>query len=128
MREDIKEKLNIEVPILRYKPTNMKFAEYEIYDKDKMALVYYMIEDTKIVLAISEKYDDKQAIKAYDGDRIDVITDRYDNFSINIFENIDKNSGLKVYSAKWERKSVIYRFSGMEKKQEFYKILKKMTF
>ena len=106
----------------------MKFAEYEIYDKDKMALVYYMIEDTKIVLAISEKYDDKQAIKAYDGDRIDVITDRYDNFSINIFENIDKNSGLKVYSAKWERKSVIYRFSGMEKKQEFYKILKKMTF
>lgn len=128
MRADIKEKLNIEVPIFRYLPEEMKLVKYEIYDKDKMALVYYTIEDTKVTLAISGKYDDKQNIKIYDGDKIDIISDRYNEFFINIFENVDKNSGLEVYSAKWERKSVIYRFSGMKKKQEFYKILKKMTF
>ena len=128
MRADIKEKLNIEVPIFRYLPEEMKLVKYEIYDKDKMALVYYTIEDTKVTLAISGKYDDKQNIKIYDGDKIDIISDRYNEFFINIFENVDKNSGLEVYSAKWERKTVIYRFSGMKKKQEFYKILKKMTF
>ena len=128
MRADIKEKLNIEVPIFRYLPEEMKLVKYEIYDKDKMALVYYTIEDTKVTLAISGKYDDKQNIKIYDGDKIDIISDRYNEIFINIFENVDKNSGLEVYSAKWERKSVIYRFSGMKKKQEFYKILKKMTF
>ena len=128
MRADIKEKLNIEVPIFRYLPEEMKLVKYEIYDKDKMALVYYTIEDTKVTLAISGKYDDKQNIKIYDGDKIDIISDRYNEFFINIFENVDKNSGLEVYSEKWEKKSVIYRFSGMKKKQEFYKILKKMTF
>lgn len=128
MRADIKEKLNIEVPVFEYKPSKMKFVKYEIYDKDKMVLVYYMIETEKVILCISESHNDKHNMKVHDGQIIDTIFDRRHEFSIDIFENLDEVSDSKTYSARWERKNGTYRFSGMSKKQEFYKILKKMTF
>ena len=128
MREDIKERLNLEVPKFQYKPENMKLIKYETYDNDKMALIYYTIDQKKIVLCISEGYDDKHNMKTYDGRSISTIFNDYNAFSIDVFENLDENSDKKTYSAKWERENVDYRFSGNIEKKEFYKILKKMTF
>lgn len=128
MRDSIKKKLNIEIPKFLYKPKGMVFNGYTIYENDGFALIYYTIQDTKIILAISDGDDDKQAIKAYDGEQIDMISDRYDNFYIEIFENFDENAKFKTYSAKWERDKTSYTLAGIKKKEEFYKILKKMTF
>lgn len=128
MREDIKEKLNIDVPVLRYKPTNMKFVEYEVFDNDRMAIAYYMIEKEKIALCMSEKDNAKHTIEAYGGDKIDTISDRHHEFFIDIFENSNKDNNQKKYYAKWESNNYSYTLWGMPKREEFYKILKKMTF
>ena len=128
MRADIKEKLNIEVPVFEYKPSKMKFVKYEIYDKTKMALIYYTVKDRKMVLCMSESDDNKHNVKFYDGKLIDTIETQGKKLLVNVFENLDENSEQKAYSAKWERKNVNYRFSGNIDKKEFYKILKKMAF
>ena len=128
MRADIREKLNIEVPVLRYQAKDMKFQGYSIYENDKVAMVYYTIEGEKVVLCMSNNDNNKQKTKVYDGELIDTIETYGKKFSVNIFENSDKNTNQKSYSAKWKREQVEYRFSGVIKKAEFYKILKKMAF
>ena len=128
MRANIKEKLNIEMPKFQYKPSKMKLVKYEIYDKTKMVLVCYSIDGKKAVFCISEEDNNRQNIKSYNGQAIDVIQVPNGNVSVSIFEDLDEESGQKSYSAKWKRKNIIYRFSGIVDKKEFYKILKKMTF
>ena len=128
MREDIKEKLNVEVPVFRYKPKGMKFEGYTVYENDKVVLAYYTMENKTIILMISETNNTKHIMKAYSGGKIDTISDRHNNFLIDIFEDLNETDDSRTYSAKWERESTLYRFSGMDKKQEFYKILEKMTF
>ncbi|MDD6617401.1 MAG: DUF4367 domain-containing protein [Clostridiales bacterium] len=128
MRQDIKEKLNIEVPKFRYQPEEMELVKYEIYDKDKMALIYYEIKKEKMILCTSENDNDKYNVKFYDGNLIDTIEVSGEEFLVNIFENSDKNTEEKKYSAKWETQNIYYRLSGNIEKEEIYKILKKMTF
>ena len=128
MRVDIKEKLNMEVPVFRYKPKGMKFKGYTLYENDRIALIYYMMKDKKIVLTITENYNTKQIMEVCDGEKIDTISDRRNDFLINVFENLDENNGFKSYSAKWQRNKRSYTLFGIEEKEEFYKILKKMTF
>ena len=128
MREDIKGKMDMEVPVFQYKPQNMKFIQYEIFEDDKMAFVYYSIDEKKVILCVSERSNIKHNTKIYNGELIDTIEIPGEKFLVNVFENLDKNSKQKTYSAKWERENIIYRFSGNIEKEEFYKILKKMTF
>lgn len=128
MRVDIRETLNIEVPMFQYKPKGMKFEGYTLYENDKAALIYYTMKDKKAVLAISEGENTKHAMETYDGEKIDSIYNGYYNISIDIFENIDENNDFKTYSAKWEKNGSNYTLAGMNQKGEFYKILKKMTF
>ena len=128
MRADIKEELNIEVPVFRYKPEEMELKKYEIYDKGSRILIYYSLAREKVVLCIVEGDDDKHDIDAYDGELVDTIQNIDQNLSINIFENLEKESGEKKYSAKWERENANYRLSGIKEKEEFYNLLKKMTF
>ena len=128
MRDDIKETLNMDVPAFRYKPEDMEFDGYTIYENDKVALIYYMMKDKMMVLTISEEYDAKQTNKIYNAEKIDTIPDKYHEFSIEIFENLDKADDSKVYYAKWEKNENSYTLVGMKEKDEFYKILKKMSF
>ncbi|MDO5389793.1 MAG: DUF4367 domain-containing protein [Eubacteriales bacterium] len=128
MRDDIKETLNMEVPVFRYKPKRMEFEGYTIYENDKVALVYYMMKEKTIILTISEGGNTKHVMKTYGGEKIDTISDKHHEFSIDIFENSNENSEFKTYSAKWDRYKNSYTLVGMEEKEEFYKILKKMTF
>ena len=128
MREDIKKRLNMDVPVFQYKPEEMEFIKYEVYDKDRTTLIYYTIDGEKVVLCISEKAVNKHNMKGYDGKLINTISGEYDTFLIDIFKDVDKNSNQKGYSARWERNDVNYRLSGSVEKKEFYKILKKMSF
>ena len=128
MRADIKERLNIEVPKFQYKPENMRFVEFEIFDSDKRVLIYYMVGKEKVVLYIRDNSNKKNEMDIYNGNLVDNIKIMDKNFYINIFEDIDKNNNQKSYSAKWEIEKVSYQFSGMVEKEEFYKILKKITF
>lgn len=128
MRTDIREKLDIEAPIFSYKPEEMRFVKYEIYDNDKVAMVYYEVEGQKLILCMSENDDGKQNTKFYDGKIMDTICIDYKELSVDIFENTDKSNGSKSYSARWEKDNVAYRLSGKIKKEEFYKILKKMVY
>lgn len=128
MRTEIREKLDIEAPIFQYKPKGMKFVEYEIYDDDKEAIVYYEIEGEKLVLCMSGDEGGKQNAKFYAGKVMDTVCIDYKELSVDIFENTDKSNGSKSYSAVWERENVMYRLSGVVEKEEFYKILKKMVY
>lgn len=128
MRTEIKEDLDMEVPVFPYKPEKMKFVEYETYKNDKVAIVYYEIEGEKLVLCMSGDEGGKQNTKFYDGKIMDTICIDYKEISVDIFENVDKSNESKSYSARWERENVTYRLSGKIKKEEFYKILKKMTY
>ena len=127
MRVDVKEQLNLDVPVFQYKPEEMQFVEYEIYNQDGMALVYYLIEDKKIVLYISDDNNKKSNMKTYDGKLIDTIFNDYNIIPIDIFENSNED-GTQSYYAKWKKNDCSYIFIGMPQKREFYKILKKMTF
>lgn len=128
MRTEIRERLDIEAPIFQYKPKGMKFAKYEIYDDDKMVLVHYDIDGEKLVLCISGDGSEKYNTKFYDGKVIDKIYTEYQELSVDVFENMGKNNESKSYSARWERDNAAYRLSGKIKKEEFYKILKKMVY
>ena len=128
MRECIKEKLNMEVPKFQYQPEQMEFLKYEIYDKTKMALIYYTVKGRKMVLCISENDDNKHNVRFYDGKLIDTIQIQGKKISVNVFENFDKKGEFTTYSAKWEKNKRSYTLFGLEQKEEFYKILKKITF
>lgn len=128
MITNIREKLNMKVPVFQYKPEGMKFTKYEIYDNDKVAMVHYAVEGEKLILCMSENDDGKQNAKFYAEKVIDKIYTEYQELSIDIFENTDKSNESRSYSARWERDNVTYRLSGKIKKEEFYKILKKMVY
>lgn len=128
MKTDIEEKLDMEVPVFPYKPEEMRFVKYEIYENDKVAIVYYEIEGEKLVLCMSGDNGGKQNAKFYAEKVIDKIYMEYQELSIDIFENTDKSNESRSYSARWERENVTYRLSGKIKKEEFYKILKKMVY
>ena len=128
MREDIKKKTNIEVPVFRYKPEKMKFIKYEIYNNAKKVLVYYTVDEKKMVLYIRKGDDKKNDIDAYAGTVIDTLYIEHNIFPVDILEDIDQGSNQKNYSAIWKKGNIRYRLSGCIPKEEIYKILKKMTF
>ena len=128
MKEDIQQKIGLEVPSFRYKPNQMELEGYTIYESDKVALIYYAIEQKKVVLCISNNDNKKNNVKSYEGKVIDTLSTNRGILSVEIFEDIDANNNKKKYSAIWEKENARYRLSGSVEKEEFYKILKKMTF
>lgn len=128
MRKNIKENLNIDVPIFHYQPEEMALDGYEIYNEDGIVFIYYTVERKKITLRISNSGSKNSNTKTYDGKMIDTIWGNYNKVSIDIFENFDENGYFKTYSAKWEKDKNSYILMGGTQKEEFYKILKKMAF
>lgn len=128
MRADIEEKLNIEVPVFQYKPKGMEFEGFTVYQSDKASLIYYSIEEKKMVLYLIRGENKKNDVDLYSGKIIDTVLSNRNKISINIYRDLDENTNCESYSGRWNWKGVNYRLSGNVKKEEFYKILKKMTF
>lgn len=126
-RQDILEQVQIEAPFWDYRDEEMSFQGYEIFQENKNAFMYYIVRNEKIVLQMFEKQGKETAYYQFEGDSTETIDIFYDQIKVRIshYENED---GSTNYDAQWEYKNVIYKLSGCAKKEDFYKILKKMNF
>lgn len=127
MRRDIKERLGIDVPIFKYKPQNMSFEGYEVYEERQCVFLYYELKDSKIILCASIMDGKELAIEGFEGDEMGTVDIAYGTLQANVYENNDDESGKITYSGIWKRENVLYRVSG-DVEEEFYKILKKIVF
>ncbi len=126
MRIDIENKLDVSVPIFKYKPNNMKFVGYEIYEDYQNAYIYYEMEDEKITLYISTVESQKSGIEGFESAPMDVVETESGTNKIDIYENNDGENDQYTYCGLWTNKNARYRLGGIRDKEDFYKILKKM--
>lgn len=128
-REDIKNKLGIEIPRFFYRPDSFAFYNYEVNELGKLALVEYKYGDMIISLDCLKRDVIRDSSNfSMHGEKIATAILRYGKISVDIFEVKNEGDIQPSYTAQWEREDVSYNLSGKMEKEEFIKIVEKMRF
>lgn len=125
-REEISEKLNVEVPEFYYLPEGMAYKDYQIIEEVGYVKLTYLYQNGYIYLTISnsstdmsqgdikEKQDNPEKIETLNGTMDFVIK--------------EMEEGKGQYIANWEYKNVAYSLFGEIDRDELIKILEKISY
>lgn len=126
-RNTIGEELMVSVPILKFKPNYMKFVGYENYPEYGVALMHYQLQQNEVILYISNNIDKKAKTAMYDGESIGTITLDKKLAKAELYISNDEDE-IPTYGAEWEYNNAFYRLNGKMDREEFEKILEKISF
>ncbi len=125
-REEISEKLNVEVPEFYYLPEGMAYKDYQIIEEVGYAKLTYSYQTGYIHLTISNSSTDMSQgnvkERKEDPEEIETLNGTMD-FVIKEMEE-----GKGQYTANWEYKNVAYTLSGEISREELIKILEKISY
>lgn len=128
--KQIKEKLEISIPKLIYKPAGMEYETYELDDKIQRAKMEYLTKDEKYYYVyMNKKSVDTQEVMEIDGKVVDqhLLSVKYLEKGVKV-EQIEEENGKSLYKADFYYNNVYYLFIGEMEKEEFDEIIKKMIF
>lgn len=127
--DNIEEGLNVDIPLLLYRPKNFKFKSYNINAESGYALMEYYSGKEIVSLYIND-YSDNRKSGAYilDGKEIATVKMKNEDINITIKKILDKNDIKENYAAYWEKNSVFYQISGKMEKKEFINLVKNIKF
>ena len=125
----IEEELDLDVPLILYRPKNFSFRSYNVNVESGYALMEYYYGQEIVTLYIND-YSDERKSGAYilDGQEIATVKMKNENINITIKKIQDKNDKKENYAACWEKDSVFYQISGKMQQNEFMNLVKNIKF
>lgn len=125
-REDISEKLNVEVPEFYYLPEGMAYDSYQIFDEVGYAKISYSYQNGYIHLDVSNSLTDMSQGEVNDEQDIPERIETLNGTMDFVIKKMEEGEGQ--YMARWEYKNVSYALSGEISREELIKILEKISY
>lgn len=129
-RNEIEEKLQVEVPQFFYLPDKMDFDSYEIDETAQSVFMKYQGEDTCMYFVIQANYVNTSGIYRNDeGIYLDKIeSDISQNVEVELWRIQDEEDYYPTYLAQWDYKNSYYRISGKITEDEIKEIIKNIMY
>lgn len=127
-RADIEEKINVKIPMLQYKPQGTSFVGYEVYPENMCAIMHYEIQGNRVILHISDGDIEKAATGVFAGQPSQELTLPYEKTKVYIYEEPNGKGEFSTWGAQWEHGNAFYQLSGNIEQEEFFNLIKKITF
>lgn len=127
-RNEIEEKLQVEVPTFFYLPDRMDFDSYEIDETAQSVFMKYQGEDACMYFVIQTNYADSSGIYRNDeGIEVEKIETDIPNVKFELWE-IQSDDGEPTYLVQWDYKNSYYRISGKITEEEIKEIVENLVY
>lgn len=129
VREEIEEKIGVDVPEFLYRPESFEFYDYNIRDEAGIANLRYSYNDNIISLYIGKEDVNSQSNSfSLVGSSKEIIYMSKEEISVNIMEVLADGDWEPTYLAEWIWKGQYYQVSGKMPKAVFEKLIKEIVF
>ncbi len=126
---DIENTLGVDVPEFMYRPSGFVYKNYNIDRLSGNAWIEYDYNQSIIVLNINQEDENNDStVDSMHGTGEDIIGISGENIDVYVKEIQEKNDIIPSYSARWERKEIVYQLSGKMEKDTFYKMIERIRF
>lgn len=126
-RNEIEEKLQVEVPDFLYLPDRMDYDSYEIDETAQSVYIRYKQDENYVYFVIQANYVDKSGIYRNDeGDCLGMIESDLSDIEVELWKLQDEKGS--TYLAQWDYKNSYYRISGRMTEDEMKKIIKDIMY
>lgn len=128
-RAEIEEKLNVQVPEFMYRPDDFSYDNFEMFIDAQVVLMEYSYHNNIIMFYIANMEDvGKSENFSTSGQKSEIMNDSYLDVPVFISRIKDKGDIMTTYSAHFERDDVSYRISGKMKENEFFELIRNLSF
>lgn len=128
-RNEIEEKLQVEVPDFLYLPDRMDFDSYEIDEATQSVYMKYKNDESYMYFVIQANYVDKSGIyKNDEGNYQGKIEGELSKIEPELWEIPDEENFRSAYLAQWDYKNSYYRISGKITQDEITEIVKNIMY
>lgn len=129
-REKIEAAFLVRLPEFFYLPEGFCYSGYKLDEVLHIARIQYECNGGNMWLEVSDSQMISSEGSVADGRYLETLQmDMADgSVAIELYAAVNKTDGSEVYRANWEYKNVQFELDGKIKKEEFYKILKKIRF
>lgn len=128
-RDTIENALDIQIPVLFYLPSNVKYWGYEIDEKAQTALIKYEYDKESIFLVTMANPKDASGIYKNDyGNKIRDIRSDLSNIKVELWEINDPEDEKPTYVAQWEFRNSFYELVGKIDESEMDEIIKNIMY
>lgn len=125
-RNVIMERLKIDVPRFTYRPQNFYFSGYDIYEEQKVAIVYLGKENVLTLFMSKGKESYNERVHPH-GDLVKLEDILVQDIEIELYEETEKKIG-NGYLACWSYQDCSYELMGRLEKNSFIKVLKNIRY
>ena len=127
---DIAEQMGFDkIPKFMYRPEKFKYKDYVVDSNTGFALIEYWYGESVMTVYISEyRGNSKTTDYVLDGQIVDSIKTKDENFEIEIRKIKDKQDQKENYDAYWKTDTAFYQISGKMKEKEFVKLIQNIHF
>lgn len=127
---DIAEQMGFDkIPKFMYRPEKFKYKDYVVDSNTGFALIEYWYGESVMTVYISEyRGNSKTTDYVLDGQIVDSIKTKDENFEIEIRKIKDKQDQKENYVAYWKTDTAFYQISGKMKEKEFVKLIQNIHF
>lgn len=127
-RNEIEEKLQVEVPTFFYLPDKMDFDSYEIDETAQSVYIKYRKDDIYMYFVIQANYANKSGIYRNDeGECLGMVNCDLSEIEAELWK-IEEGEENPTYLAQWDYKNSYYRISGRMTADEMKKIIKDIVY
>ena len=128
-RNEIEEKLQVEVPDFLYLPDRMDFDSYEIDEAAQSVYMKYKNDESYMYFVIQANYVDKSGIyKNDEGNYQGKIEGKLSKIEPELWEIPDEENFQSTYLAQWDYKNSYYRISGKITQDELTEIIQNTVY
>lgn len=127
-RNEIEEKLQVEVPQFFYLPDKMDFDSYEIDETAQSVYIKYRKDDIYMYFVIQANYANKSDIYRNDeGECLGMVNCDLSEIEAELWK-IEEGEENPTYLAQWDYKNSYYRISGRMTADEMKKIIQDIMY
>lgn len=126
--DDIQNKLDLDVPLMLYRPNDFKFIDYRLNKESGYALIEYYYEQKIITLYINDYSHGSKSGAYIDGKNLATVKLKDEDINITVKKVQDDKDEGESYVAYWEKDSVFYQISGKMERKEFMNLIKNIKF
>ena len=127
-RNEIEEKLQVEVPQFFYLPDKMDFDSYEIDETAQSVYIKYRKDDIYMYFVIQANYANKSGIYRNDeGECLGMVNCDLSEIEAELWK-IEEGEENPTYLAQWDYKNSYYRISGRMTADEMKKIIQDIMY
>lgn len=129
VREEIEEKIGVDVPEFLYRPDSFEFYDYNIRAESGIARIQYLYQDKIINVYIGENAINSQSNSfSLPGSSSEIVYISKEDTPVNIVEIEEEGDFEATYLAEWIWKGQYYQVSGKMPKAVFEKLIKEIVF